>query len=174
MLTIILIILGALVGVLLFAAAKPAMFRIQRSADIQASPEKIFAQINDFHKWRTWSPWENIDPELKRTYSGSPSGTGAVYEWQGNNKVGAGRMQIMEAVPPSRIMIKLDFFKPFEAHNTAEFILNSGRDSTNVTWAMYGPQPYMAKLMSLFMNMDRMVGTQFETGLTNLKHLSES
>ena len=118
-------------------------------------------------------PWETIDPALKRTYGGVVDGRGAVYEWEGNNQVGQGRMEILESVPSSKILIKLDFLKPFEGHNTAEFTLAGRGGSTDVTWAMYGPLPFMAKVMSVFCMMERMVGPQFETGLANLKKATE-
>jgi uncharacterized protein YndB with AHSA1/START domain len=160
-------------GILLFAATRPDAFRVERSASIKAPPEKIFAFISDFHLWTAWSPWENIDPALKRTYSGAAGGKGAVYAWEGNSKVGAGRMEILEAAPGSKIAIKLDFFKPFEGHNVAEFTFNRKEEVTTVTWAMFGPSPYMSKVMGLVINMDRMVGGQFDTGLANLKSISE-
>lgn len=162
-----------IVALLVYAMTKPDSFRIERSANINAPPEKIFSFINDFHNWVAWSPWEKIDPALKRAYSGTTSGKGAVYEWEGNNQVGQGRMEISDTSPPSHLLIKLDFLKPFEAHNTAEFTLNGAGQSTNVTWAMYGPQPFLAKVMSLFLSMDTMVGGQFETGLANLKTVAE-
>jgi uncharacterized protein YndB with AHSA1/START domain len=169
------IVLVVVVGVLLiYAATRPDSFRTERSASIKAPPEKIFALLNDLHQWTGWSPWEKIDPALKRSYSGAPSGKGAAYAWEGNNKVGSGRMEIIESVPASRIAIKLDFLKPFEAHNTAEFKLERAGDSTTVTWAMFGPSPYVSKLMGIFFNMERMVGGQFEQGLANLKALSET
>jgi uncharacterized protein YndB with AHSA1/START domain len=162
-----------IVALLVYAMTKPDSFRIERSANINAPPEKIFPFINDFHNWIAWSPWEKIDPALKRAYSGTTSGKGTVYEWEGNNQVGHGRMEISDTSPPSHLLIMLDFLKPFEAHNTAEFTLNGAGQSTNVTWAMYGPQPYLAKVMSLFVSMDTMVGGQFETGLANLKTVAE-
>lgn len=162
-----------IVALLVYAMTKPDSFRIERSANINAPPEKIFSFINDFHNWVAWSPWEKIDPALKRAYSGMTSGKGAVHEWEGNNQVGQGRMEISDTSPPSHLLIKLDFLKPFEAHNTAEFTLNGAGQSTNVTWAMYGPQPFLAKVMSLFLSMDTMVGGQFETGLANLKTVAE-
>ncbi len=176
--TIVLIVVGLLVVVVAallgYAAIKPDAFRIQRSASLKAAPDKIFALINDFHRWGSWSPWEKLDPALKRTYSGAANGLGTVYEWEGNKKVGKGRMEITESFPPSKVTIKLDFLKPFEAHNTAEFTLDGQGDSTNVTWTMDGRQPYMFKVMSLFFSMDKMVGKDFETGLANLKSLTES
>ena len=131
--TIALIVILLVAALLAYAATKPDTFRVERATNITASPEKIFPLINDFNSWRTWSPWENMDLTLKRTYSGSPNGKGAVYEWDGNNQVGTGRMEIMESAPSSRITIKLDFIKPFEAHNTAEFTLDGRVSSTNVT-----------------------------------------
>ena len=170
---IISIIAIAVVVLLVYAATKPDAFRIQRAATIQAPPEKIYPHINDFHRWTAWSPWEKLDPDLKRTHSGAPSGKGTVYEWDGNKKVGKGRMEITDESPPSRIIIKLDFFRPFEAHNTAEFTLAASGGATTVTWAMLGTMPYMMKVMSVFMNMDRMIGENFETGLANLKAIAE-
>src|SRR5438477_8882693 len=127
----------AIVVLLVIAATKPDAFRIQRSAIINSAPDKVFPLINDFHNWTAWSPWEKLDPALKRAYSGAASGKGAVYEWQGNKKVGQGRMEIIESFSPSKIAIKLDFFKPFEAHNTAEFTLQPQANSTGVTWVMH-------------------------------------
>jgi carbon monoxide dehydrogenase subunit G len=170
---IIVLLVVAVVALLGFAATRPDTFRIQRSAAIKAPPEKIFAFINDLHSWVSWSPWENLDPALKRTYSGAANGPGAVYEWEGNKNVGKGRMEIAEMSPPSRITIKLDFLKPFEAHNTAEFTLEWQGDSTQITWAMHGRQPYMFKVMGLFFSMDKMIGKNFETGLANLKSIAE-
>jgi len=151
----------------------PNTFRVQRSATMKVPPEKIFPLINDFHQWLAWSPWEKLDPALKRTYSGSSSGPGALYEWEGNKQVGKGRMEITEASPPSKLTLKLDFLKPFEAHNTVDFLLDRQGDSTNVTWAMYGPQGFIFKLMHLVFNMDKMVGKDYEAGLANLKSIVE-
>ncbi|HKA08759.1 MAG TPA: SRPBCC family protein [Gemmataceae bacterium] len=160
-------------AVLIIAATKPDTFRIERSASIKAPPERIFALINDFHNWGAWSPWEKLDPNLKRTFSGEPSGTGAIYEWEGNKKVGQGRMEIKESSPSRKITIQLDFIKPFQANNTAEFTFEPSGDSTNVNWAMLGGQPFMFKVMKVFMNMDKLVGKDFETGLANLKAQTE-
>ena len=157
--------LVAVAAVLGYAAIKPDTFRLQRSATIRAARDKVFDLIDDFHAWRSWSPWERMDPALKRTYGGAPSGQGAVYEWEGNNKVGKGRMEIVEASAPSRIAIRLDFFKPFKASNRVEFTLEPDGDATRVTWAMHGPVPYPAKIMHVFVDMDRLVGKDFEAGL---------
>jgi uncharacterized protein YndB with AHSA1/START domain len=165
----------AIAVVLILATTKPDTLRVQRAATVKAPPERIFALINDFHQWATWSPWENKDPAMQRTYSGSASGRGAVYAWDGNKNVGAGRMEILDASLPSKIVIKLDFFKPFEGHNTAEFTMLPQGDAatTNITWVMHGPAPFMSKVMQVFMNMDSMIGKDFEIGLANLKRLTE-
>ena len=164
-------------GILVYAATKPNDFRVQRSASIKAPPERIYALIVDLHGWAAWSPYEKKDPAMKRTFSGAASGKGAVYEWDGDKNVGAGRMEIVDATPSSKIAIKLDFLKPFEGHNTAEFtMIPSGvpsGDGTKVTWAMYGPSSYMMKVMGTFMNMDRMIGDDFAAGLANLKTIAE-
>jgi uncharacterized protein YndB with AHSA1/START domain len=160
-------------ALLAFAATKPDTFRVQRTASIQAPPEKIYPLISDFRGWGAWSPWEKLDPAMKRTHGGAASGTGAVYAWEGNREVGAGRMEIVDAAPPSRVKIKLDFLQPFEAHNFAEFTLAPAGDGTAVTWAMYGPNTFVSKLMSVFVSMDGMVGGYFETGLANLKAAAE-
>lgn len=171
--TVALVIAGLIGALLAFAATKPDTFRVERSLRVKAQPERIFSHINDLTKWAAWSPWESMDPAMKKSLSGPPAGTGAACEWMGNSKVGHGRMEILESIAPSKILIQLDFLKPFEAHNRAEFTLAVQESSTTVTWAMYGPQPYMAKVMSLLFNCEKMVGPQFETGLANLKMLAE-
>ncbi|MFO0699572.1 MAG: SRPBCC family protein [Nitrospira sp.] len=174
MLQTILIIAVVLVAVILFyAQTRPNTFRVERAARINAPTETVFALINDFHQWASWSPWEKKDLAMKKTYSGSSQGTGAVLDWDGNKDVGTGRMEVLDSIPASKILIKLDFFKPFEAHNTAEFILTPKAGSTEVTWAMYGPQPYMMKVMGFFCDPDKMVGKDFEAGLADLKVLAE-
>jgi hypothetical protein len=172
--TIIAVVLAiAIAVVLILAAAKPDTFSVQRGTTIKAQPEKIFSIINDFHQWGKWSPWENRDPAMTRNFSGAESGQGAVYAWEGNKNVGSGRMEILDASTPSKIIIKLDFFKPFEAHNTAEFTMLPQGDATSVNWVMHGPAPFMSKMMQVFMNIDKMVGKDFEAGLANLKGLAE-
>ena len=161
-------------AVLVLAASKSDTFRVQRSATIKAPPEKIFPIINDLHKWAWWSPWEKMDLDMKRTYSGAQQGTGAAYAWDGNKDVGQGRMEIVESTPPSKIVIKLDFVKPFEAHNVAEFTLEPKGGSTTVTWAMRGANTFMGKVIQVFMSMDSMIGTQFESGLVNLRTMAEA
>ncbi|MEI6201045.1 MAG: SRPBCC family protein [Enhydrobacter sp.] len=186
---VIIVILVVAGGILIYAATKPNNFRVERSLAIKAPPEKIYAQIADLKAWQAWSPYEKKDPGMKRTLSGAPNGKGAVYEWDGNKNVGAGRMEVIEATAPSKVGIKLDFLKPFEGHNTAEFTMYASggplkgagplngeaapANTTTVTWAMYGPSPFMMKVMGTFMNMDRMIGDDFAVGLANLKALVE-
>lgn len=165
--------IGAIVAAILgFAATKPGAFQIQRSTTMKAAPDTIAAHIHDFHKWTAWSPWENLDPNLQRTYGGAPAGKGAVYAWEGNKQVGAGRMEITDAAT-QKTTIKLDFFRPFEAHNITEFRLTPRDGSTDVTWSMTGTNPYLMKVFGVFMNMDKMVGNDFEKGLSKLKSVSE-
>lgn len=159
--------------VLVLAAMRPNTFRVQRSIDIDAPADKIFPLINDYRNWGSWSPYEHVDPAMQRTFSGAPSGKGSVYEWRGNKNIGHGRMEILDTAPPSKVVIKLDFFSPFEAHNMAEFIMQPKGNATNVTWAMHGPVPFMAKMIHMFMNMDRMVGGQFQQGLVSMKAVAE-
>ena len=168
------VLVVAIAIVLVLAISKPDIFRVERSVVINAPPDKIFPLIADFHQWGKWSPYETRDHAMKRTYSGTNGGKGSVYAWQGDKNVGTGRMEILDAPAPREVVIKLDFFKPFEAHNTAEFTLQPQGDGTRVTWAMQGPTPFIGKIMHVFMNMDRMVGTDFETGLANLRKTAES
>src|ERR1700759_5656571 len=173
-LVIIAIVLAvAIAAVLIMAAIKPDKLSVQRAAVINAPADKVFPLIADFHEWRKWSPWEDRDPELKRTYSGAERGKGAIYAWEGNKNVGSGRMEILEANAPSKILIKLDFFKPFEARNTAEFTMQPQGGATNLVWVMTGPAPFISKLMQVFMNFDSMIGKDFEAGLAGLKANAE-
>jgi len=169
---IVLAIVAALI--LGFAASKPNSFRIERAITIKAPASKIYAVVNDLKKGELWSPWETIDPDMNRTYSANTVGVGATYSWDGDKNIGAGRQEILESLTNSKVKIKLDFFKPFKANNFAEFILVPQGDSTHVTWAMYGPQPFMGKLMSVFINCgNKFVGPQFEKGLVSLKAITE-
>jgi uncharacterized protein YndB with AHSA1/START domain len=174
---IVIVVIAVLVvgvgAVLALAATKPDSFNVERTASIKAPPEKIFALVNDLHGWRAWSPYEKRDPQMKRTFSGTPSGKGAVYEWDGNKNVGKGRMEITEASAPSKIVIKLDFVSPLEGHNTAQFTMEPKGDATSVTWGMYGPAPFISKVMQVFVDLDRMIGKDFEEGLGNLRALAE-
>jgi uncharacterized protein YndB with AHSA1/START domain len=168
------VVVVLIAAVLILAATRPDTFRVQRAASIKAPPEKIYALISDFGRWGVWSPWEKKDPAMKRTFGAATSGKGATYAWEGNKDVGQGRMEIAESVPPSRVAIKLDFVKPFEAHNLVEFTVEPQGDATNVTWAMQGDTPYFAKIIHLFFDMDSMVGKDFEAGLANLKASTEN
>ena len=167
-------IVGALiVAMLIFAATRPNTFRVERTTRIAAPAERIFALINDFHLWQKWTPYDK-DPAMTKIYSGAASGVGAIYEWEGDAQVGKGTAQITESQPASRITIKLDFIKPFEAHNIAEFTLKAGSDATQLTWAMHGTQGFMVKLMGLFFSMDKMAGKDFEIGLARIKAIAEA
>lgn len=168
-----LVIVGLIAAVLLYATTRPDSFSVQRSATIKAPPEKVFALVNDFHNWPAWSPWEKLDPAMQRTHSGAAAGKGAVYAWLGNGDVGEGRMEIVESEPSSKVGIKLDFIKPFESSNTTLFTLQPQGDSTQVTWLMQGPAPYITKLMTVFVSMDAMIGKDFEAGLANMKANAE-
>jgi Polyketide cyclase / dehydrase and lipid transport len=170
--TILIVIAAAVAAVLAYAATKPDTFLVRRSASIAAPPEKIFPMIDDLRAQSAWSPFEK-DPNMKRTHSGAPRGKGAVYAWDGNRQVGAGRIAITESVPSSKVVLLLDMVRPFKAHNTVEFTLDRIGAGTNVTWAMQGRQPYMAKVMGLFVDCDKMCGGLFEEGLAKLKALAE-
>lgn len=169
-----------LIAIVLIAAAvlglaltQPDSFSVTRTATIKASPEKIIGYVNDFHQWPVWSPWEKLDPNMKRTFEGAPSGQGAVYAWIGNDEVGQGRMEITENTPPSKVAIKLDFIKPFQSSNVTTFTLQPQGDGTLVTWTMSGPSQFITKLMSVFVSMDKMIGKDFEKGLSQLKAAAE-
>ncbi|MES2423467.1 MAG: SRPBCC family protein [Pseudomonadota bacterium] len=171
--TIAAILAIALLTVLVLALTKPDSFRVERQATIAAPPDKVFALINDLHQWQAWSPWERKDPAMQRTHSGATSGKGAAYAWSGNKNVGSGRMEIIDSVPPSRVLIQLDFITPFEGHNTAEFTLQPQGSGTTVTWDMYGPTPFISKLMQVFFSFDKMIGNDFQAGLDSMKAIAE-
>ena len=175
MFTILLMVLAVVVIVFLIAVAlRPSEFRVARTATIVATPATLFDQINDFHKWEAWSPWAKLDPAARNSFGGKSAGTGAIFAWSGNSKVGEGRMTITESRPSELIQIRLEFMKPFRATNTAAFTFKSEGDSTVVAWSMAGRNNFMAKAIGLFMNCDKMVGGQFETGLANLKSVMEA
>lgn len=170
--TLLLVVVALVVAVLVYAATLPASFRVERSRVINASPETVFGHINRLPAWRDWSPWEHKDPAMQRTLTGPESGVGAAYAWKGNKDVGEGRMEIIESDSSSRIRIKLDFISPFEAHNQVEFTLTPSGGGTQVIWAMSGPSPFISRLMGIFMDMDAMIGKDFEAGLASLDTLS--
>jgi len=156
-----------------FVQTRHDRFHIERSTTTEAPSAAIFPHINDFHRWTAWSPSERIDPALQRSYDGRPSGLGAGYRWVGNNQVGEGSMRITESTPDRKVGIALEFIKPFKASNTATFTLVPDASGTRVTWAMDGQNTLVSKLMGLFMNMDRMIGGEFEKGLASLKGIAE-
>lgn len=149
-------------------------FTVQRETAIAAPPESVYAEIVDFRRWQTWSPWEGMDPNLKRDYTGTRSGKGAVYAWTGNRKVGAGRMEIVEAAEPSRVRIDLQFIKPFKARNDTVFTVAADGTGSRVVWTMTGKKTLLTKVMGLFKSMDEFVGKDFERGLAQLKTTAEN
>jgi uncharacterized protein YndB with AHSA1/START domain len=171
------ILIGALAVIALFVvvvATRPASFHIERSIIIGAPPENAFAPVNDFHAWSAWSPYEKLDPQMQRTFEGAPSGAGAIYGWRGTDKVGEGRMTIEKSEKPSLVSIKLEFIKPFAATNAATFTFTPTADGTKATWAMDGHHSFLGKAFSLFMDMDKLVGGDFERGLAALKTVAEN
>ncbi|RUW76962.1 MAG: polyketide cyclase [Mesorhizobium sp.] len=171
--TILIILVVIIAAVLVYAATRPNDFVVSRSASVKAPAEAIFPLINDFKRWPEWSPYEKLDPQMKRTLSGPEGGKGAAYGWESNGKAGVGRMEITNSVPSSLVSLKLDFEKPFRANNTVDFTLTLSGEATTVTWAMRGARPFIAKLMGLFMNFDTLIGKDFEVGLANLKRATE-
>jgi uncharacterized protein YndB with AHSA1/START domain len=170
------IAIGVVVLVLIIlgiAATKPDTFSMERSATINAPPEKIYSLIHDYHKWGAWSPWEKLDPNMRRTFTGADSGVGAIYSWEGNSDVGSGKMEIIDTTMPTKVEMALDFLSPMEAHNTTTFNLTPAGGATNVTWTMTGENNYLSKIMSVFISMDKMIGPDFERGLANLKTEAE-
>jgi len=167
------VVVVAIVALLGYAATRPDHFRVARSTVIAAPPERIYVLLDDFHKWGAWSPYEKLDPAMSRTYGGPASGLGSTYAWSGDGKAGAGRMEIVEATAPSKLVIDLDFIKPFQSRNKAIFTLAPEGGATRVTWAMEGPSPFLFRVMSVIFNTDKIVGKDFETGLANLKAEAE-
>lgn len=175
MLKKILLTLVAIIAIILVLAAfQPSEFRVTRTAAIAAPASVIFPEINDFHRWTAWSPWEKLDPAMKRTYEGPAAGVGAVYAWEGNSDVGAGRMTITESRSPELIRIKLEFLKPMPGICPTEFTFRPEGGATVVTWTMNGTNNYVAKIFCLFVNMDKMIGGDFEKGLAGIKQIAEA
>ena len=166
------VVVVAIAGILLYAATKPDSFRVQRVVLVNAPSDKVFPLVNDIKAWTVWSPYEKKDPAMKRTYGAVTAGKGATYAWEGDKNVGQGSIEMIES-GPRKIVIKLDFLKPFEAHNMGEFLLEPKGDSTSVTWATYGPSPYISKVIGTFINIDDMIGRDFEKGLADLKAAAE-
>ena len=163
-----------IVSLLIFIATRPDDFRVTRSTTITAPPAAVFAQVNDFHNWDAWSPWAKLDPACKNSFDGPAAGQGAIFSWDGNKKVGAGRMTVTESQPPELIRIHLEFLRPFKANNTTEFTFKAQGDQTAVTWSMFGKNNFISKAFGLFMDCDKMVGKDFEKGLASLKSIAES
>ena len=175
MLKIILITLAVIIVVLgVVVAMQPAEFRVTRSTMMSAPPQVVFAQVDDLRKWELWSPWQKKDPAMKLTFAGPPAGPGASYSWAGNKEVGEGRLTITESHPNDLVRIKLEFMKPFTATNIAIFTFRADGNRTAVTWSMEGNNNYLAKALHLVMNMDRMVGGEFEKGLADMKKVAEA
>ena len=165
------VLLAVLAGVI---ATRPDTFAVERSTTIQASPEFAFALVNDFHHWGEWSPWDKLDASMKRTYDGASAGVGAIYTWTGNDKVGEGKMTVEESKPNELVRIKLEFIKPFASTNSTTFTFTPAGKDTQVTWKMEGHNNFMSKAFSMFMNMDKMVGGDFERGLAAMKTAAEA
>lgn len=174
MLTNILIAMAVFVILfVIFVSLRPADFRYTRKGTISATPAEVFAHVNDFHNWEAWSPWAKLDPNATATFEGPSSGEGAKFHWAGNKEVGEGNMTIIESRPNDVIRIRLEFLKPFRATNMSEFTFEPRGSQTEVTWSMYGKNNFMAKLVGLFMDCEKMVGPQFEQGLANMKRVAE-
>lgn len=171
----ILIALVVIVAVLaVVVATRPSEFRVQRTTTISAPAPVVFAQVNDFHKWEAWSPYVKRDPAMKKTFEGAPAGVGAIYTWSGNNEVGEGRTTIIESRPSELIRVQLEFVRPFAATSIAEFTFKPEGERTAVTWSLNGHNNFIAKAMGLVVNMDRMIGGDFETGLAQMKSAAEA
>lgn len=171
---ILLVVVLLVVCILGYASTRPDSFTVERKISINAAPEKIYANVVDFKAWAAWSPWEKLDPKMNKTLGGPPSGVGATYAWTGNSDVGEGKMEVTGATPSSQVVVKIDFIKPFESRgNMATFTLVPNGGATDVTWSMNGPSPYVSKLMGVFVSMDKMIGKDFENGLSQLKAASE-
>lgn len=168
------LVVVAVAGLCIVIAMQPAEYRVARSADINAPSDKIFEHVNDFHKWDAWSPWAKMDPNMKVTYSGAESGVGSSYAWSGNDEVGEGKMTIRSNHPPKQLLIDLEFIKPFASTNVTQFEFKAQGEKTNVTWTMVGNKNFIMKGLCLVMDMDELVGADFEKGLAQLKTISES
>jgi uncharacterized protein YndB with AHSA1/START domain len=171
---LLLVLAAIIVVVLVLVATRPSTFRVERTTRIDAPPDVVFALVNDFHAWDRWSPWAHLDPAMKLTFGGPPSGTGATYAWTGNDKVGEGAMRITESRPPQFVSIRLEFIKPFASVNKADFTFKPEASGTQVSWVMTGPLDFMGKGMDLFVGMDKMIGPDFEKGLVAMRREAEA
>ena len=161
-------------SILILALTQPDTFHIERSTTIKAAAGKIFPLLNDLHRWQEWSAWEKHDPNMKKVFSGAAQGKGARYAWEGNKKVGIGSMEIIESVPSEKVTIKLIFAKPFVAENTAMLALSDNQGNTEIVWSMDGASSYTSKVFGLFLNMDEVIGRDFERSLSRLKEIAEA
>jgi len=171
---VLLFLLFVVVGFAGFVATRPGTFHIERSTTVSAPAATIQAEIDDFHRWAAWSPWEGLDPAMKKTIEGPASGVGATYHWVGNDKVGEGRMTVTGLEPAAKVDVRLEFMKPWKATNQTAFLLAPEGEGTRVTWTMDGTNDFMGKAMGVFMNMDKMIGADFEKGLASLKSVAET
>ena len=174
LLGIVIVVVVLVVGFACVVALQPSHYHVERSAIMNAPAAVVFAQVNDFHKWEGWSPWAKLDPAMKHNYEGAPAGSGAIYSWAGNSQVGEGRMTITESHPSDLVKIKLEFIKPWAATNATNFMFKSQGSQTAVTWTMDGDNNFVGKAFGLFMNMDKMIGNDFEKGLSQMKSVAES
>ena len=171
---VLLVLVAVVAALAVVVARRPADFRVERTAVIAAPAAAVFAQVNDFHRWPAWNPWGKLDPAMKHSFEGAPAGAGAVYTWSGNRQVGEGRMTIVDSRPDKLIRIRLQFLKPFPGDSVAEFTFTPRNESTLVTWRMTGTNNFLAKAMHLVINMDRMIGGQFDRGLADMKAVVEA
>ena len=171
---ILLALASALVVFVVFIATRPDTFHLERSTRVDAPPDVVFAQVNDFKNWDAWSPWAKLDPNMTKTLGGAPAGVGATYAWSGNSEVGEGRMAIVESTPNERVGVRLEFVKPFAGTNMATFTFVPQGGSTHVTWAMDGERNFIGKAIGLVLNVESFLGPQFEKGLPQMKTASEA
>ena len=171
---LLIVVLVLILACVAFVAGRPGRYHIERTVAVAAPPHAVYAELQDFHRWTAWSPWEGLDPKLQRRYSGADTGVGAVYEWQGDDKVGEGRMTITESRPHEFIRFKLEFVKPFASTCTTEFSFRPQGDQTLISWTMMGKNNFLSKAMGLCMNCDKIVGGQFDQGLVSMKTVAEA
>jgi hypothetical protein len=175
--TFVKILIGLFVIIAIFViivAFQPSHYEVRRSTKISAAPAAVFPQVDTLKNWEAWNPWMKLDPKMKLSYAGPASGPGAVYSWVGNNDVGEGRMTILDSRPNEFVRFKLDFLKPMEGTSNSEFTFKPQGDQTEVTWSMSGENNFIAKAITLFMSMDKMIGESFEKGLADMKSFVES
>lgn len=171
---ILIVLVGLIAAFLIVVALQPSGYAIARTQIMAAPPAVVFAQVNDLHKWDAWSPWARMDPAAKNTFEGPPEGTGAVFRWAGNDQIGEGSMTIIESKPGELVRVRLDFLKPMAGTSESQLTFAKEGNGTVVTWTMTGKNDFVGKVVCLFMNMDKMLGGQFDQGLANLKGVVEA